>query len=97
MDGDGCYYLSSYMSPIINGNQSLRDSSVTINHVKAVLERCTGDRQAQQEAGKRERVLKRLMTLRDSRYGRLLVRFIPLTWQRAIKRRLSSRPLHEIN
>lgn len=96
VEHDGCYYLGAYLSPIVNGNAASGDSTVILDRVKAVLSRCGIDRQGQRETGRRERVLKKLVILRDSRYGRLLVRFIPLNWQRAIKRRLSSRPLHEI-
>ena len=47
--------------------------------------------------GRRERLLRWLVSLRASPPGRLLGRLVPLEIQRRIKRRLSSRPLHELD
>ncbi|MGV6825516.1 MAG: glycosyltransferase, partial [bacterium] len=48
-------------------------------------------------ASRRERWLVRLFRLRNSRLGRILSRLIPFELQRKIKRRLSARPLHELD
>ena len=45
---------------------------------------------------RREALLKLLLRLRQSRLGRLLSRLVPVRLQRRIKRRLSRKPLHEL-
>ncbi|MGI9286509.1 MAG: hypothetical protein ACR2P1_14070, partial [Pseudomonadales bacterium] len=91
-DPSHCYYRESYAAPI-NAPIERNDDPFDIAEIDWLLRH---DPENSAAKGRRESVLSLLMRLRALPIARQCARLIPLEWQRNLKRKLSSRPLHEL-
>lgn len=92
-DGDH-FYRHRYLEGI--AAVSPPSPALTTERLQQLLERSRISDQEQHQIGRRERLLVRLVRLRQGRLGRLITRLIPVRLQKMIKRRLSHRPIHEL-
>ena len=92
----GGFYLTEYIEPVFH-NQSLPErADIGLTDLAEILVRSSDLLSGDIRIGRREKALRKLIVLRNSRAGRLLSRLIPLGLQRKVKRRLSPKPLHEL-
>jgi GT2 family glycosyltransferase len=93
---DGDFYLNRYLEQASEHAEGVKPSAIELDALRVILEHSTHLLLGDIRIGRREKTLRRLIKLRNSRAGRLLASLIPLGLQRKVKRRLSSKPLHEI-
>ncbi len=86
------FYQNSYAEPI-NAPEDQAEQPFGIAEIDWLLRH---DPQQSAANGRKESALGVLMKLRALPVARHCVRLIPLQWQRSLKRKLSSRPLHEL-
>lgn len=87
------FYQKAYLRE--SATQSQLDSRQSLSH--AWLQGLLRTRDVSgQSLTKHESWLLKLVDWRASGLGRVLSRVVPISWQRAVKRKLSRRPLHEL-
>lgn len=87
-----CYYQEAYATPI----EALRERTEEPFSIAEIDWLLRNDPEHSAAKSRKENALSLLMKLRALPIARQCARLIPLEWQRGLKRKLSSRPLHEL-
>lgn len=90
------FYRRHYLpEKIIVENKAL--SPVDVRWLKELLQQSRRAEGSQERLGRKELLLRHLLTLRQGRVGRFVSRLVPVNIQRKLKRKLSRKPIHELH